>query len=292
MANNKQQNKRSLLTAKFSTILSIALVLFIVAGMVLISFHLWDISSQIKEEVSFTVYMSDDATDQDGKDLTKELTTNSLVKSANYVSKEDAAQMMDKVMGQGHLDALDGFNPYQASIQVNLKAENFTIQQIKSFIATLEAKSMVDSVDYRDDIINDINTIYRNASAFFVIILIALLIISMTLINHTINLTVRTKKLLIRSMQLVGAKASFIRRPFLIKGLWLGLIGGVLADIFTLILMLWVSTSLDGFDFSAYYSFYIMVAVGIIVLGVVLTLLFSYIAVIRNMNLKNYKLYN
>ena len=93
-------------------------------------------------------------------------------------------------------------------------------------------------------------------------------------------------------MQLVGAKASFIRRPFLIKGLWLGLIGGVLADIFTLILMLWVSTSLDGFDFSAYYSFYIMVAVGIIVLGVVLTLLFSYIAVIRNMNLKNYKLYN
>ncbi|MBR1774397.1 MAG: permease-like cell division protein FtsX [Bacteroidales bacterium] len=292
MKDNKQYNKRSLLTANFSTVLSIALVLFMVASMVLISFHLWALSSQVKEEVAFTVYMSDDATAEQGKELTKELRKNDLVKTADYVSKEDAAKMMDKVMGAGHLDALDGFNPYQASIQVNLKAENFTVKQIKSFITTLEAKETVDAVDYRDDLINDINSVYYNASVFFVIILIALLIISVTLINHTINLTIRNKKLLIRSMQLVGAKASFIRRPFLVKGLWLGVCSGVIADLFAVAVMIWIGSSMEGFDFSPFYSFYLIAAIGIIVLGILLTLLFSYIAVIRNMNLKNYKLYN
>ncbi|MBR1627221.1 MAG: permease-like cell division protein FtsX [Bacteroidales bacterium] len=292
MGNKKQYSKRSLLTANFSTILSIALVLFMVASMVLVSFHLWNLSSQVKEEVSFTVYMSDDANSEQGKELTKELRKNPMIKSADYISKEDAAQMMDKVMGTGHLEVLDGFNPYQASVQVNLKAENFTVKQIKSFITTLEAKEIVDSVDYRDDIINNINTVYHNASAFFIIILIALLIISMTLINHTINLTIRTKKMLIRSMQLVGAKSSFIRRPFLLKGLWLGLLGGLIADVLAILLIIWLSGSMDGFDFSPFYSFYAVVAIGIIVLGGTLTLIFSYFSVIRNMNLKNYKLYN
>ena len=93
-------------------------------------------------------------------------------------------------------------------------------------------------------------------------------------------------------MQLVGAKASFIRRPFILKGLWLGALGGLLADIFAAAVMVWIYTLLQGFDFTPYYSFYAIVAAGIIILGALLTLLFSYIAVMRNMNLKNYKLYN
>lgn len=292
MKSNKKYGKQSLLTTNFSTILSIALVLFMVASITLISFHLWNLSSQVKEEVSFTVYVSDDASSEQGKEFTKKLRSNKLVKTAEYISKEDAAKMMNKVMGEQHLDALDGFNPYQASVQVNLKAENFTVKQIKSFITTLESQEIVDTVDYRDDLINDINAVYYNASYFFIAILVALIIISITLINHTINLTIRTKKLLIRSMQLVGAKTSFIRRPFLIKGVWLGILGGTFADIFAAAFLVWLSTSMEGFDFSEFYSFYVLVAIGIILLGAVLTLLFSYIAVIQNMNLKSYKLYN
>ncbi len=293
MKDKKQyKNKQGLLTADFSTILSISLVLFMVASMILLSFHLWNLSSQVKEEVSFTVYMADDASLEDGKALTQELKSNALIKNATYISPDDAAKMMNKVMGEGHLDALDGFNPYQASIQVNLKAENFTVKQIKAFITTLESKPVVDSVDYRDDLINDINTAYYNFSAFGVIIIIALLIISITLINHAINMTIRSKKLLIRSMQLVGAKASYIRRPFIVKGMCLGFIGGVLADVFAAILMILIANKLNEVDFSQFTYFYALAAVAIIILGVLLSLLFSSIAVMRNMNLKNYKLYN
>ncbi|MBO6118259.1 MAG: permease-like cell division protein FtsX [Bacteroidales bacterium] len=292
MSNKNQPIRRRLVTANFSTVLSIALVLFMVASMVLISFHLWNLSAQIKEEVSFTVYITDNASENEGKDLAGQIQNNPMVKSASYISKQKATEMMDNVMGKGHLDILDGFNPYQATVEVHLKAENFDVKQIKQFIQWVEAKPITESVDYRDDLINNINSEVYDASAFFIVILIALLIISVTLINHTINLTVSSKKLLIRSMQLVGAKASFIRRPFILKGLWLGALGGLLADIFAAAVMVWIYTLLQGFDFTPYYSFYAIVAAGIIILGALLTLLFSYIAVMRNMNLKNYKLYN
>lgn len=292
MNDTKQPIRRRLLTANFSTVLSVALVLFMVACILLFSFHAWYFTSQIKEEVSFTVYMADGSMVADGQQLTKTLQSDKMVKSARYISTEEATQMMDEVMGKGHLDVLEGFNPYQASIEVHLKSENFSVAQIKQFITTLEAKPTVEMVDYRDDLINNINSELYDASAFVIIILIALLIISITLINHTINLTISSKKLLIRSMQLVGAKSSFIRRPFIIKGLWIGLFSGLLADLFAAALLIWIYTLLKGFDFQVFYPFYILVAVGIVILGVLLSFVFSYIAVIRNMNLRNYKLYN
>lgn len=292
MNEKKKPFKGRLWNANFSTVLSISLVLFVVASIILFTFHAWYFSTQIKEQVSFTVYMNDSATLEDGMLLTKELQTNKMVKSATYFSQQDAAKMMDKVMGAGHLDVLEGYNPYQASIEVYLRAENFSVNQIRQFITTCESKPTVEMVDYRDDLINNINSDIYDARLFFFVILIALLIICITLINHTINLTISSKKLLIRSMQLIGAKASFIRRPFILKGLWLGLFGGLLADVFVAAFLFWIFTILKGIDIKAFYSVYISLGVFIIVLGAILSLLFSYIAVRRNMNLKNYRLYN
>jgi cell division transport system permease protein len=288
----KRNNSKKLFTANFSTVLSIALVLFMLAFIVMFSFHAYYLSNQIKEEVSFTVYMTGDSSENDAKQVQYELNHNPIVKTTRYISSQDAALMMNKVMGNNHLDVLDGYNPYEASIEVHLKAKDLNVRQIKQFIRTLESKPTVDLVDYRDDLINDINGRIYDISAFVIVILAFLLFISITLINHTISLTINNKKLLIRSMQLVGAKPSFIRRPFIIKGLWLGFIGGVVADVLICGVMLWIYTLLQDLDFSPFYNFYIVVGIGIIALGVLLTFLFSYVAVIKNMNLKNYKLYN
>src|SRR5574344_275060 len=279
---NIKQNKRRLWTANFSTILSISLVLFMVAFIVLFSFHAYYLSNQIKEEVSFTVYMTNEATPQDAALLQTDINNNPIVKSSRYISSDMAAQMMDKVMGASHLDVLDGYNPYQASIEVHLKGESLNVRQIKGFINTMESKPTVDFVDYRDDLINDINGEIYDVSAFVLVFLLCLLFISMTLINHTISLTISSKKLLIRSMLLVGANPSYIRRPFLQKGLFLGLFGGILADVFVAGVMFWIYTLLRGLDFSPFYDFYVILALGIIVLGIVLSFVFSYIAVIRN----------
>lgn len=284
--------KAKLFTANFSTALSIALVLFIVAFIGLFSFHVWVLSNEIKENVSFTIYMTTDATEQDGLNLQKQVAKNPVVKNVEYHSLEEVTQMMNKDFGENHLDVLEGYNPYSASLEVHLKAKAMKVKQIKQFITTIESKPEVEMVDYRDDMINKINTVYYNLSYLVIIILLSLIFISVTLINHTIALTIRNKKLLIRSMQLVGAKPSYIRKPFLVKGLWLGLVGGLIADVLVAAVLFWMLSILNYPDVSSFYNIYILSAIGIIVLGVVLSFIFSYFAVIRNMNLKNYKLYN
>lgn len=289
---SNQNPKARLFTANFSTALSIALVLFIVAFIGLFSFHVWVLSNEIKENVSFTIYMTTDATEQDGLNLQKQVAKNPVVKNVEYHSLEEVTQMMNKDFGENHLDVLEGYNPYSASLEVHLKAKAMKVKQIKQFITTIESKPEVEMVDYRDDMINKINTVYYNLSYLVIIILLSLIFISVTLINHTIALTIRNKKLLIRSMQLVGAKPSYIRRPFLVKGLWLGLVGGLIADVLVAAVLFWMLSILNYPDVSSFYNIYILSAIGIIVLGVVLSFIFSYFAVIRNMNLKNYKLYN
>lgn len=236
--------------------------------------------------------MTTDATEQDGLNLQKQVAKNPVVKNVEYHSLEEVTQMMNKDFGENHLDVLEGYNPYSASLEVHLKAKAMKVKQIKQFITTIESKPEVEMVDYRDDMINKINTVYYNLSYLVIIILLSLIFISVTLINHTIALTIRNKKLLIRSMQLVGAKPSYIRRPFLVKGLWLGLVGGLIADVLVAAVLFWMLSILNYPDVSSFYNIYILSAIGIIVLGVVLSFIFSYFAVIRNMNLKNYKLYN
>lgn len=292
---NEKKNKSPkgrMFTANFSTALSIALVLFILAFMSLFSFHIWVLSNEIKENISFTVYLQPTTTEEQGQAIKNEIAKNNVVKSVDYHSLQEVTAMMNKDLGETHLDVLQGYNPYSPSLEVHLKAKAMKVKQIKQFIRTIESKPEVETVDYRDDIINKVNTVYYNASYLVIIILLALVFICITLINHTIVLTIRTKKLLIRSMQLVGAKPSYIRRPFLVKGVWLGLWGGIMADVLIAGVMVWIYNVLNRPDLTPYYNVYILLAIGIIIVGVVLSFIFSYIAVIRNMNLKNYKLYN
>lgn len=185
--------KARLFTANFSTALSIALVLFIVAFIGLFSFHVWVLSNEIKENVSFTIYMTTDATEQDGLNLQKQVAKNPVVKNVEYHSLEEVTQMMNKDFGENHLDVLEGYNPYSASLEVHLKAKAMKVKQIKQFITTIESKPEVEMVDYRDDMINKINTVYYNLSYLVIIILLSLIFISVTLINHTIALTIRNK---------------------------------------------------------------------------------------------------
>lgn len=92
--------KARLFTANFSTALSIALVLFIVAFIGLFSFHVWVLSNEIKENVSFTIYMTTDATEQDGLNLQKQVAKNPVVKNVEYHSLEEVTQMMNKDFGE------------------------------------------------------------------------------------------------------------------------------------------------------------------------------------------------
>lgn len=284
-------NPVSLWSSNFSTVLSISLVLFMLGFMLLFIFHAFTTSNNLKENVSFTVYLIDGVQQEDALSLEKELKNNKNVKSTEYISPEKAAKIMDAVMGENHLDVLGSVNPYSASITVNLKAESLNNTDIHRFITSVEAKDIVDNVDYRQDLVKDINLAVYNVSAFILAFIICLLIIAITLINHTIRLTIYSKRFIIRTMELVGAKPMLIRMPFLVKGIYFGLIGGVIADILLCGIILWVGNSFSGIVLSAFYPIYGIILAIILVFGVLMSFSCTYLSVYRFMHLRNEQLY-
>lgn len=291
MGNNHNNKSHGLWSASFSTTLSISLVMFLLGFIFLFIYHAYSISNTIKEQVSFTVYLNAGTAYEDVISLENEIKQNPRVKSTKYISPDEAAQMMNKIMGDNHLVVLDSINPYQASIEVNLKAQSLNISEIKQFILNVESKDIVDIVDYRHDLITDINNVIYNVSAFIFVLFLCLLFIAVTLINHTIRLSIRNKRLQIRSMELVGAKASFIKRPFVAKGLMLGLIGSLVADILLAGVLFWAYSSLNGLNILEHIQVYIIIGASIIVLGTLLSLIFTSNSIRKSMNLKNSKLY-
>lgn len=291
MRNNNNNKSHGLWSASFSTTLSISLVMFLLGFIFLFIYHAYNVSNEIKEQVSFTVYLNSGTSTEDALGLEKEIQQNPKVKSTKYISPNEAAQMMNKIMGDNHLMVLDSINPYQASIEVNLKAQSLNITQIRQFILTVESKDIVDVVDYRHDLITDINNIIYNISAFIFVLFLCLLFIAVTLINHTIRLSISNKRLQIRSMELIGAKAGFIRRPFIAKGFMLGLIGSIVADVLLSGLLFWAYSSIGGLNLSDHIKIYIIIGVSIIILGTLLTLIFTSRSIRKNMNLKSSKLY-
>lgn len=291
MKNNHNNKSHGLWSASFSTTLSISLVMFLLGFIFLFIYHAYNVSNEIKEQVSFTVYLNSGASIEDALALEKEIQLNSKVKSTKYISPEEAAQMMNKIMGDNHLMVLDSVNPYQASIEVNLKAQSLNITQIRQFILSVESKDIVDVVDYRHDLITDINNIIYNISAFIFVLFLCLLFIAITLINHTIRLSISNKRLQIRSMELIGAKPSFIRRPFIAKGFMLGLFGSIVADVFLAGVVFWAYSSIGGLNLMEHIKIYAIIGISIIILGTLLTLIFTGRSIRKNMNLKSSKLY-
>ncbi len=290
--NRKRKNGSfTLWSANFSTALSISLVMFLLGFIMLFVYHTYTTSRQIKEQVSFTVYLNSGTTAEQAAELEGEIKKNPKVKSTRFISSEQAALLMNKVMGDDHLSVLDSVNPYQASIEVNLKASAMKLSEIKQFIVSVESKDIVDIVDYRHDLVTDINDAVYNVSAFIFVLFLCLLFIAITLINHTIRLAINNKRLQIRTMELVGAKPGFIRRPFVARGVLLGLIGAVVADCLLAGLLGWVYSAIKGLNVAEHIEVYAIVGGVIIVLGVLLTFLFTFIAVRKAMNLKSSKLY-
>jgi cell division transport system permease protein len=265
--------------------------MFLLGFIFLFIYHAYNVSNEIKEQVSFTVYLNSNATAEDAFALEKEIQKSPKVKSTKYISPEEAAQMMNKIMGDNHLMVLDSINPYQASIEVNLKAQSLNITQIRQFILNVESKDIVDVVDYRHDLITDINNVIYNISAFIFVLFLCLLFIAITLINHTIRLSISNKRLQIRSMELIGAKAGFIRRPFIAKGFMLGLSGSIIADVFLAGVLFWTYSSISGLVLADHIKIYAIIGFSIIVLGTLLTLIFTSRSIRKNMNLKSSKLY-
>jgi cell division transport system permease protein len=233
---NKRKNKTlniKIVSSSISVIISLSLVLFVVGLLSLILINTQRLSNYVKENVGFSIMIKENIKEIELIEFNKILDAEEFTKNTRFISKDEATHELEKELGEDFVSFL-GFNPILASIDVRLNsiyANNDSLQNISS---QLERNNIVHEVFYQKDLIDKLNSNVRKLSFFLISFSLILFFIAFALINNTIRLSVYSKRFIIRTMRLVGAKNSFIQKPFLITGIYQGLYSAIFA-IFMLI---------------------------------------------------------
>lgn len=221
-------------TSSVTVVISLALVLFLlgIVGWIFINAKL--LVNHVKENVTVQVYLKEDASQPDADRLKKVIDAAGYTKSAVFKSKEEAAEEMKEKTGDDFVAFL-GFNPLPSAININLKAEYANPDSIAWIEKDITSDKSVREVVYQKVLIDNISRNTKKISAIILFFSILLIVIAVALINNTIRLSIYAKRFLLRTMYLVGATQSFIRKPFIIKGIVNGVVAGILADILIVI---------------------------------------------------------
>ena len=299
--NTKSHKSNSL--AEISTIFGMTLLLTLFGVFVYFMWTANKKSSEIKEQLSLDILFHESVDESIVRMMEKKLISmEGIVKKALFVSKDDAQKIMLKHVGKDAFEILDGVNPLPSSIHVNLSADYVNPDSASSFASKVLKgnEHIISEVSYNESQFLEIGTVFKNFEFIMLFISAVLLVIAILLIYNTIRLAVFSKRFMIRTMQLVGAKSYFIRKPFIVRAFYQGLISSTLAVIF--LLSLWYSftyinpniitelssdnTALNQeiFDFS-------LLASGILLTGILISIISTYFALNKFIWVKSEKLY-
>jgi cell division transport system permease protein len=272
-------------------VISVSLVLFLLGILGLVIINAKELSDYFRESLTFSVILDEDAREADIRMLQKDLDAKPSVKSTEYISKDEAAAKMKVDMGEDFISFL-GDNPLPPSIDVYLFAGYTNRDSVVKFEKYILEYPFVKEVWYEDSLLFLINENVRKISLFLLIISLFLFLIAVTIINNTIRLAIYSKRFLIRTMQLVGATRAFIRKPFLIRSVY----HGVLAALTAMLLLMGLLYLIEK-EFLMLFSFEstrLLAALGIllIIAGILINLVSTYLSVNRYLDISEDKLYN
>ena len=299
----KSKRHKSNSLAELSTIFGMTLLLTLFGVFVYFMWTANKKSAEIKEQLSMDILFHETVDESIVRMMEKKLKSmDGIVKKALYVSKEDAQKLMLKHVGKDAFEILDGVNPLPSSIHVNLSSSYVNPDSAANFAdqITKGNEHIISEVAYNESQFLEIGTVFKNFELIMLFIAGVLLIIAILLIYNTIRLAVFSKRFMIRTMQLVGAKSFFIRRPFILKAFYQGLISAVLAVLF--LLSLWYSftvinpniiseLSTDKFLLNNEILEFSVIALGILVTGILISVVSTYFALNKFIWVKSEKLY-
>jgi cell division transport system permease protein len=282
--------KRRVITSYFSVVLSIFLVLFLLGILGLFVINSKRLSDNFKEEIAMTVFLKNEANDTVVKAFTSELKTAKFAKSFEYVSKEKAAEQHKKVIGEDFMQFL-GVNPLQNSFDIHLKADYVNNSEIAKIQNRLRKNPMIADIVYDKQLVNLVNDNIKNISMWILIISGLFAFVSVLLINSSLRLAIFANRFIIKTMQMVGATKSFIRKPFIQRSLVLGLIGATLAILALIGVLVYIETNFPNLGILENKLAVSAVLLGVLVLSVLITWLSTYFATQRFLNLRTNDLY-
>ncbi len=267
----KERNivRRRLLRSYITSVISISLVLTLVGASAIFGASASNVASYFKENMAVSLILKQHVTEDQAKLFADSLSTAEHVRSADFISKQRGAEELKSLLGDDFLSVFES-TPVPASVELHLDGDMIA----KDSLALLQKHFMqderVEEVVYQESIVETLNANITRITRILFTVIILLLIMSFALINNTVRLNIYARRFTIHTMRLVGAKRSFIARPFMNQAIWQGAVSGLIACAILYAAISYVKTSSD-----LLYSLFNMTLVygvfaGIILLGILI----------------------
>lgn len=288
-----KKNKRVFFTfinSRLTSTISISLVLFLLGLVVLLGLFANNLSIYVKENLSFSIVLSEDMKNSQILSLQKKLETSPFVKSSVFISKKQAAKDLEEELGENPETFL-GYNPLLPSIEIRLNSAYANSDSITVIEKKLRKDTNIRDVLYRKDLLQAVNDNIKRIGLVLLIFSGVLMAISFALISNTIRLSVYSRRFLIHTMKLVGATGGFIRRPFLLSNLVAGVIAAVIAMSLLTGLLYYLTKEITDFIGLIDLNMLLVVFLVLVTLGIIISVTATYFAVNRYLKMEFNKLH-
>lgn len=282
--------KRRLISSYFSVILSIFLVLFLLGILGFFIINSKKLSDDFKEEIAMTVFFKTEAQDSTMTAFGEELKQADFARTYVYVTKEQAAKEHKDVIGEDFITFL-GTNPLQNSFDIYLKADYVVNDSIAKIEKQLRANEMVADIVYDKQLVNLVNDNVQKITLWILIASGFLALVAVLLINSSMRLSIHSNRFIIKTMQMVGATKSFIRSPFIWRSIKLGIISAVLAIVALVGVLYYLDTNYPTLEILNDKPMIGAVLFGVLLVGILITWISTFIATQRFLNLRTDDLY-
>lgn len=232
----------------FLVIVSLSIVLLFLSSFLFTALNSEKIINEFKEKIPVVVFIKSESKKVEIIQFEKNLNINNNIKSFEFVSKEDAASSLSEDLGENFIDYL-GYNPLYDSYNIFFTAENVNTIYINQLVNEFENENFVQEVSYDLPLIELINTNIQILNKWLIFLGSAFFLLSIILMNNTIRLSVYSNRLIIKTMQLVGATKSFIKKPFILRQLKLGLCSWLFSSMIFLGLLYYLKNNFYDFSF-------------------------------------------
>ncbi|WP_116790492.1 cell division protein FtsX [Flavobacterium psychrotrophum] len=281
--------KRRVISSYFSVVLCIFIVLTLLGALGLFVINTEKISGYVKENIPMTVYFKREATDSVTKAFGTRLQNSAFIKDYKFVSKEDAAKNNPDLMADA--ETLLDENPLLDSYDIHLKGDFVQKDSIKDIEVELRSDPAVGDISYDNVLVDKANENINEITFWILIISGVLAIVAMLLINSALRLSIYSHRFTIKTMQMVGATKSFIRKPYIWKGIKLGLIGSLLSILALIYLVYWLDGAFPELTIWKDWIPTAIVLAGVLGFGIIIATISTFFATQRFLNLRTDDLY-
>ena len=279
---NKGKNivHRRLIRSYLTSVISISLVLVLIAAAAVFAANAGGVARWFKENMAVSVLLKQSTSEQEGRALAEQLAERPYVKESRFISKEEGAEEMKGLLGEDFLSVFES-SPIPISIDLKLDGDFITRDSLEWVKKDLLANKHVEEVVYQETLVETLNANLRRISLVLGVVILLLLVISFALISNTVRLNIYARRFTIHTMSLVGAKRSFIARPFLRQAAVQGAVAGLIASGVLYALIRFLSRDSDLLTMLLDMRLVWAVLAGTVLLGVVICVVSTLLVVRR-----------